>query len=157
MILMCLPPMIHQIEKNNRCNLWRERRTKYRYSGHCRSISEQYLFAIADGQLPSNGGAGYVIRRILRRAIRYGYTFLNQKDAFIHLLIPTLVQEMGNTFPELKVQQNLVTNVIKEEEHSFLRTLEQGLQLLERIILETKGKEVTGKKAFELFDTYGFP
>jgi alanyl-tRNA synthetase len=149
-------PMIHQIEKTTGVayGVNEEQNIAIRViADHIRAVS----FAIADGQLPSNGGAGYVIRRILRRAIRYGYTFLNQKDAFIHLLIPTLVQEMGDTFPELKAQQSLVTNVIKEEEHSFLRTLEQGLQLLERIINETKGKEVTGKKAFELFDTYGFP
>ncbi len=120
---------------------------------HVRAV----VFAIADGQLPSNTGAGYVIRRILRRAVRYGFTFLNQKDAFIYNLVPTLVNQMGTIFPELKAQKQLVSNVIKEEEQSFLRTLEQGLQLLEGIIKNTEGKMVSGKKAFELFDTFGFP
>jgi len=120
---------------------------------HVRAVA----FAIADGQLPSNTGAGYVIRRILRRAVRYGFTFLNQKEAFIYKLVPTLVNQMGTIFPELKAQENLVSNVIKEEEHSFLRTLEQGLQLLEGIIKNTQGDVVSGKKAFELFDTFGFP
>jgi len=120
---------------------------------HVRAVS----FAIADGQLPSNTGAGYVIRRILRRAVRYGFTFLNQKETFIYKLIPTLVSQMGTTFPELVNQKQLITNVIKEEEHSFLRTLDQGLQLLEGIIKNTKGNTVSGKKAFELFDTFGFP
>jgi alanyl-tRNA synthetase len=120
---------------------------------HVRAVA----FAIADGQLPSNTGAGYVIRRILRRAVRYGFTFLNHQEAFIYKLVPTLVNQMGETFPELKSQKDLISNVIKEEEHSFLRTLEQGLQLLEGIIKNTKGKTVSGKKAFELFDTFGFP
>ncbi len=120
---------------------------------HVRAVS----FAIADGQLPSNTGAGYVIRRILRRAVRYGFTFLNQKEAFIYKLVPTLVSQMGATFPELKTQKNLISNVIKEEEHAFLRTLDQGLQLLDVIIKDTKTKVVSGKKAFDLFDTFGFP
>ncbi len=120
---------------------------------HVRAVS----FAIADGQLPSNTGAGYVIRRILRRAVRYGFTFLNQKDTFIYKLVPTLVNQMGDTFPELVSQKQLITNVIKEEEQSFLRTLDQGLQLLEGIIKNTIGNTVSGKKAFELFDTFGFP
>jgi len=120
---------------------------------HVRAVS----FAIADGQLPSNTGAGYVIRRILRRAVRYGFTFLNQKEPFIYKLVPTLVNQMGTTFPELSNQKHLITNVIKEEEQSFLRTLDQGLQLLEGIIKNTQGKTVSGKKAFELFDTFGFP
>jgi alanyl-tRNA synthetase len=120
---------------------------------HVRAVS----FAIADGQLPSNTGAGYVIRRILRRAVRYGFTFLNQKEAFIYKLVPTLVNQMGSSFPELVSQKQLITNVIKEEEQSFLRTLDQGLQLLEGIIKNTVGKIVSGKKAFELFDTFGFP
>jgi alanyl-tRNA synthetase len=149
-------PMIRQIEKVTGVEYGKneEQNIAIRViADHIRAVS----FAIADGQLPSNGGAGYVIRRILRRAVRYGFTFLNQKDAFIYQLIPTLVEEMGDTFPELKKQQSLVNNVIKEEEYSFLRTLDQGLQLLERIVQETNGKEVSGKKAFELFDTYGFP
>ena len=122
-------------------------------SDHVRAVA----FAIADGQLPSNTGAGYVIRRILRRAIRYGFTFLNKKEPFIYKLVTTLSNQMGTYFPELKVQKQLITNVIKEEENSFLRTLDQGLVLLDGIIKNTKGSEVSGKKAFELFDTYGFP
>jgi alanyl-tRNA synthetase len=120
---------------------------------HVRAVA----FAIADGQLPSNTGAGYVIRRILRRAIRYGFTFLNTKEAFIYQLVEVLANQMGDFFPEIKSQQNLVTNVIREEEASFLRTLDQGLQLLENVIGETKGNEVPGAKAFELYDTFGFP
>ncbi len=122
-------------------------------SDHVRAVA----FAIADGQLPSNTGAGYVIRRILRRAIRYGFTFLNTKEPFIYKLVNTLSKQMGDYFPELKAQKQLITNVIKEEENSFLRTLDQGLVLLDGIIGNTKGTEVSGKKAFELFDTYGFP
>lgn len=120
---------------------------------HVRAVA----FAIADGQLPSNTGAGYVIRRILRRAVRYGFTFLTQKEPFIYKLVATLVSQMGKTFPELVNQKQLITNVIKEEEHSFLRTLDQGLQLLEVIINNTQDAIVSGKKAFELFDTFGFP
>ncbi|AOZ99851.1 alanine--tRNA ligase [Flavobacterium commune] len=120
---------------------------------HVRAVA----FAIADGQLPSNTGAGYVIRRILRRAIRYGFTFLNTKEPFINQLVAVLADQMGEFFPEIKKQQTLVTNVIREEEASFLRTLDQGLQLLENVMAETKGKEVAGTKAFELYDTFGFP
>uniref|UniRef100_UPI00262AB1C1 alanine--tRNA ligase n=1 Tax=Flavobacterium sp. TaxID=239 RepID=UPI00262AB1C1 len=120
---------------------------------HVRAVA----FAIADGQLPSNTGAGYVIRRILRRAIRYGFTFLNTKEPFINKLVEVLANQMGEFFPEIKAQQQLVTNVIREEEASFLRTLDQGLQLLENVVAETKGKEVSGAKAFELYDTFGFP
>ncbi|MDP5027650.1 MAG: alanine--tRNA ligase, partial [Flavobacterium sp.] len=120
---------------------------------HVRAVA----FAIADGQLPSNTGAGYVIRRILRRAIRYGFTFLGTKEPFINKLVEVLANQMGEFFPEIKSQQQLVTNVIREEEASFLRTLEQGLQLLEKVVAETSGKEVSGAKAFELYDTFGFP
>jgi alanyl-tRNA synthetase len=120
---------------------------------HVRAVA----FAIADGQLPSNGGAGYVIRRILRRAIRYGFTFLNKKEPFINELVEVLSVQMGGFFPEIKSQQSLVTNVIKEEEASFLRTLDQGLQLLDNVIAQTSGNEVSGVKAFELYDTFGFP
>lgn len=120
---------------------------------HVRAVA----FAIADGQLPSNNGAGYVIRRILRRAIRYGFTFLNTKEPFIYQLVEVLAGQMGEFFPEIKSQQQLVTNVIREEEASFLRTLDQGLQLLENVVSETKGNEVSGAKAFELYDTFGFP
>jgi alanyl-tRNA synthetase len=120
---------------------------------HVRAVA----FAIADGQLPSNTGAGYVIRRILRRAIRYGFTFLNTKEAFIYELVATLSIQMGDSFSEITAQKNLVMNVIKEEENSFLRTLDQGLQLLENVISSTQGKLVSGQKAFELYDTFGFP
>ena len=120
---------------------------------HVRTV----YFAIADGQLPSNTGAGYVIRRILRRAIRYGFTFLGQKNAFIHLLVATLEQQMGDAFPELKREQKLAFNVIREEENSFLKTLDQGLLLLDTILKGSKDNVLEGAKAFELYDTYGFP
>ena len=120
---------------------------------HVRAVA----FAIADGQLPSNTGAGYVIRRILRRAIRYGFTFLDTKEPFIYELVAVLADQMGAFFPEMKSQQQLVTNVIREEEASFLRTLAQGLQLLDQVVAETKGHEVSGAKVFELYDTFGFP
>ncbi len=120
---------------------------------HLRAVA----FAIADGQLPSNTGAGYVIRRILRRAIRYGFTFLDQKEPFIYELVATLTNQMGSAFPELKKQKNLITNVIKEEEQSFLRTLDQGLLLLDQVIANAKDKSISGAKVFELYDTYGFP
>ncbi len=120
---------------------------------HVRAVS----FSIADGQLPSNTGAGYVIRRILRRAIRYGFTFLDTKEPFIYKLVETLSNQMSQAFPELKSQKNLIVNVIKEEENSFLRTLDQGLVLLDNVIQQTTGKVVAGEKVFELYDTYGFP
>ena len=120
---------------------------------HVRTV----YFAIADGQLPSNNGAGYVIRRILRRAIRYGFTFLNQKEAFIHRLVNTLSEQMGEAFPELKREQQLAFNVIREEENSFLKTLDQGLVLLESIMTNSKAKNIKGSKVFELYDTFGFP
>ena len=120
---------------------------------HVRAVA----FAIADGQLPSNTGAGYVIRRILRRAIRYGFTFLDQKEPFIFKLVVVLSKQLGTVFSEIKTQQHLITNVIKEEEQSFLRTLEQGLVLLDGIIKESSSDIISGEKAFELYDTYGFP
>ena len=123
---------------------------------HLRAVS----FSIADGQLPSNAKAGYVIRRILRRAVRYAYTFLGQKEGFLYKLVPTLVQEMGEAFPELKAQQQLITKVMKEEEESFLRTLDKGIALLNDAMdkLKAEGKTVlAGTEAFRLFDTYGFP
>ena len=120
---------------------------------HIRAVS----FSIADGQLPSNTGAGYVIRRILRRAIRYGFTFLNTKEPFMFLLVKVLSDTMGKSFPELKDQQQLIENVVKEEEHSFLKTLDQGLLLLDNIVAENKDKKIDGRKAFELYDTFGFP
>ena len=120
---------------------------------HIRAVS----FSIADGQLPSNTGAGYVIRRILRRAIRYGFTFLNTKEPFMFLLVKVLSETMGKSFPELKDQRQLIENVVKEEEHSFLKTLDQGLLLLDNIVAENKDKKIDGRKAFELYDTFGFP
>ena len=123
---------------------------------HLRAVA----FSIADGQLPSNAKAGYVIRRILRRAVRYAYTFLGQKEAFIYKLIPVLTNEMGEAFPELKAQHDLIIHVIKEEEDSFLRTLEKGINLLSSAMEELKkqGKtQLDGVQAFRLFDTYGFP
>ncbi|WOI23185.1 alanine--tRNA ligase [Nonlabens ulvanivorans] len=123
---------------------------------HVRAVA----FSIADGQLPSNNGAGYVIRRILRRAIRYGFTYLNKKEPFIYMLVNTLSKQMGDAFPELKSQKNLILNVIKEEEQSFLRALDQGLVLLDSMITAAKSNSqniIDGNKAFELYDTYGFP
>lgn len=122
-------------------------------SDHLRAVA----FSIADGQLPSNTGAGYVIRRILRRAVRYGFTFLHTKDPFIYKLVDTLIKQMGGAFPELKKEKNLITNVIKEEEASFLRTLDQGLVLLDTVIENAESKTISGVKAFELYDTFGFP
>ena len=122
-------------------------------SDHLRAVA----FSIADGQLPSNTGAGYVIRRILRRAVRYGFTFLNTKEPFIYKLVNTLIKQMGGAFPELKKEKNLITNVIKEEETSFLRTLDQGLVLLDTVIENADSKTISGVKAFELYDTFGFP
>lgn len=123
---------------------------------HLRAVA----FSIADGQLPGNAKAGYVIRRILRRAVRYAYTFLNQKEAFMYKLLPTFVGEMGGAYPELAAQQELIGRVIKEEEDSFLRTLEKGISLLNGAMDELRAhgaKELDGKEAFRLFDTYGFP
>ena len=123
---------------------------------HLRAVA----FSIADGQLPSNAKAGYVIRRILRRAVRYAYTFLGQKGAFLYKLLPTLVEEMGDAFPELKAQQTLIAKVMKEEEDSFLRTLDKGISLLDKAMEQLKAEnktELSGEQAFRLFDTYGFP
>ena len=122
-------------------------------SDHIRSV----YFAIADGQLPSNNGAGYVIRRILRRAIRYGFTFLNQKDPFIFHLVETLNQQLNSVFPELEKQKSISANVIREEEASFLKTLDQGLTLLDTILASAEIETISGLKAFELYDTFGFP
>ena len=120
---------------------------------HLRTV---YL-AITDGQLPSNTGAGYVIRRILRRAIRYGFTFLNQKEPFIYHLVDTLNNQLKSVFPELDKQKSISANVIREEETSFLKTLDQGLTLFDTVLGASKDKVVSGAKAFELFDTFGFP
>ena len=123
---------------------------------HLRAVS----FSIADGQLPGNAKAGYVIRRILRRAVRYAYTFLGQREAFLYKLLPTLVEEMGDAFPELKAQQQLIARVMKEEEDAFLRTLDKGIALLDKAMEEMRSKgakELNGEQAFRMFDTYGFP
>ena len=123
---------------------------------HIRTIA----FSITDGQLPSNAKAGYVIRRILRRAVRYGYTFLRQKQAFMYKLLPVLIEDMGTAYPELNAQKELIGKVIKEEEEAFLRTLETGIRLLEKTIAEAKATgrtEISGKDAFTLYDTFGFP
>ena len=122
---------------------------------HLRAVA----FSIADGQLPGNAKAGYVIRRILRRAVRYAYTFLGQKEAFLFKLLPVLIQEMGEAFPELPAQRELIGRVMKEEEDAFLRTLDKGISLLEKELSgkESGSKELDGTIAFRLFDTYGFP
>ena len=123
---------------------------------HVRTIA----FSVADGQLPSNAKAGYVIRRILRRAVRYGYTFLGFKEAFMYRLIDTLIEGMGDAYPEIKAQADLIKHVTKEEEDAFLRTLDTGMKLIEKVIADTKaaGKTVVdGKEAFTLYDTFGFP
>ena len=121
---------------------------------HLRAVA----FSIADGQLPSNAKAGYVIRRILRRAVRYAYTFLGQKEAFMYKLLNVLVREMGTAYPELTAQRELIGRVMKEEEDSFLRTLEKGIMLLNGAMDELKAHgqtQLDGKEAFRLFDTYG--
>ena len=120
---------------------------------HLRAIA----FSIADGQLPSNAKAGYVIRRILRRAVRYGYTFLGHKEAFIYKLVPVLIQEMGDAYPELPAQRELIMKVMKEEEDSFLRTLSNGIRMLDELMAKADSKRIGGTEAFTLFDTYGFP
>ncbi len=120
---------------------------------HVRAVA----FAIADGQLPSNTGAGYVIRRILRRGVRYGFTFLNFREPFMHKLVPVLGNQLRNVFPELESQKDYVSRVIFEEEAAFLRTLEKGLKRIEAIQADLKGNVISGALAFELYDTYGFP
>jgi len=122
-------------------------------SDHIRAVS----FAISDGQIPSNAGAGYVIKRILRRAIRYGYSFLGFKKGFMYQLVPTLAEQMGDAFPELKKQQKLITRVIQEEEASFLRTLDKGIDRFKNYVNSLHGKTIDGGFAFELYDTFGFP
>ena len=149
-------PLIREIETLAKTTYGNKEKTDVAIrviADHLRTV----YFAIADGQLPSNTGAGYVIRRILRRAIRYGFTFLKQTRPFIHLLVKILSQQMGKAFPELMKEEQLAFNVIKEEENSFLKTLDQGLVLLDSVIKETNGKIVNGSKAFELYDTFGFP
>jgi len=159
----------HETNKTNKTNETNETQEQVNVAmrvcaDHLRAVS----FSIADGQLPGNAKAGYVIRRILRRAVRYAYTFLGQKEAFLYKLLPTLVEEMGDAFPELKAQQTLIGRVIKEEEDSFLRTLDKGIALLDKAMAEIKATAVSGSaadaslvldgvQAFRLFDTYGFP
>ncbi len=150
-------PIINQIAKmsNNTYGVNNEKDIAMRVvADHIRAVT----FSIADGQLPSNTGAGYVIRRILRRAVRYGYTFLGFEEPFMFQLIPALVDQMGESFPELKAQQTLIEQVIKEEEASFLRTLSQGIKRFEQYLLNHPDcKIIDGDFAFELFDTFGFP
>ena len=149
-------PLIREIETITRAAYGKEEETDIAIRvvvDHIRAVA----FAIADGQLPGNTGAGYVIRRILRRAIRYGFTFLGAKEPFMHRLLPALTRVMGDAFPELREQKDLIANVIREEEVSFLKTLEQGLAMLDDVLKATKGKLVDGAKAFELYDTFGFP
>ncbi len=149
-------PLIREIEAISSAKYGKGEKTDIAMrviADHVRAVA----FSIADGQLPSNNGAGYVIRRILRRAVRYGFTFLDKKEPFIYRLVDVLSKKMGKAFPEIKVQKNLIENVIREEESSFLRTLEQGLILLNQMIESANSKTIPGEKAFELYDTYGFP
>ena len=152
-------PIIKEISRLSGMEYGKEEKTDVAMrvvADHLRAVA----FSIADGQLPGNAKAGYVIRRILRRAVRYAYTFLNQKEAFMFKLMPTLIHEMGEAYPELTAQRELITKVIKEEEESFLRTLSNGINMLSDAMQEVKaeGKTVLdGTKVFRLFDTYGFP
>jgi alanyl-tRNA synthetase len=149
-------PLIAEIEKITATTYGSKEETDIAIrvvADHIRAIA----FSIADGQLPSNTGAGYVIRRILRRAVRYGFTFLGSKEPFMYQLVKVMVGQMGDAFPELKNQAQLIENVIKEEEQSFLNTLDQGLGLLDRLMSESKDNTLSGEKAFELYDTFGFP
>ena len=152
-------PIIKEIGRICDCQYGKDAKTDVAMrviADHVRTIA----FSITDGQLPSNAKAGYVIRRILRRAVRYGYTFLGQRKAFMYKLLPVLNDTMGEAYPELLSQQELVAKVMKEEEEAFLRTLETGIRLLDKIMADTKaaGKtEITGVEAFTLYDTYGFP
>ena len=152
-------PMIHEIERLSEKKYGEKEDTDVAMrviADHIRAVA----FSIADGQLPGNAKAGYVIRRILRRAVRYAYTFLDQKEAFLYKLVPMLVHEMGEAYPELAAQRELITRVIKEEEDSFLRTLDKGIRMINDAMEELKSKgskELDGVQAFKLFDTYGFP
>ena len=152
-------PIIKEISRLSGMEYGKEEKTDIAMrvvADHLRAVA----FSIADGQLPSNAKAGYVIRRILRRAVRYAYTFLGQKDAFLYKLLPVLINEMGEAYPELPAQRELIGKVIMEEEDSFLRTLANGIKLLNELMAEAKGKGqnvIAGDKAFTLFDTFGFP
>ena len=149
-------PIINEIEKITKNNYGVSQQVDIAIrviADHIRTV----FFAIADGQLPSNIGAGYVIRRILRRAIRYGFTFLDQKKPFIHLLVEIITKQLGDIFPELNREKQLAFNVIMEEEKSFLKTLDQGLVLLENVIGNLNDKKIPGERVFELYDTFGFP
>ena len=149
-------PMLRRIGEICGCEYGKEEKTDIAMrvvADHIRTIA----FAITDGQLPSNEKAGYVIRRILRRAVRYAYTFLNQSEAFLYQLVPQLIDDMGDAYPELKAQEKQIIPVIKSEEEAFLRTLEKGISLLDKLMKEAKGKEISGTDVFTLKDTYGFP
>ena len=149
-------PMLRRIGEICGCEYGKEEKTDIAMrvvADHIRTIA----FAITDGQLPSNEKAGYVIRRILRRAVRYAYTFLNQHEAFLYQLVPQLIDDMGDAYPELKAQEKQIIPVIKSEEEAFLRTLEKGISLLDKLMKEAKGKEISGTDVFTLKDTYGFP
>ena len=149
-------PIIQAIAKMSGIEYGKEEKTDVAMrviADHLRAVS----FAIADGQLPSNNGAGYVIRRVLRRAVRYGFTFLGSEEPFVCQLLPILVQQMEHNYPEIKAQQELVSKVIREEEASFLRTLAQGIKRFESYVEQHPGQDIDGNFAFELFDTYGFP
>ena len=152
-------PMLHQIGQICSCEYGKDEKTDIAMrviADHIRTIA----FAITDGQLPSNEKAGYVIRRILRRAVRYGYTFLNQREAFLYKLVPQLIKDMGQAYPELVKMQNQITPVIKAEEEAFLRTLDKGISLLDKLMEDAQkaGKtEISGVDVFTLKDTYGFP
>ena len=149
-------PMLHKIGEICGCEYGKDEKTDIAMrviADHIRTIA----FAITDGQLPSNEKAGYVIRRILRRAVRYGYTFLGQREAFMYRLVPQLIEDMGDAYPELRKQEQQIIPVIKSEEEAFLRTLDKGISLLDKLMKEAKGKEISGVDVFTLKDTYGFP
>ena len=149
-------PMLHKIGEICGCTYGNDEKTDIAMrviADHIRTIA----FAITDGQLPSNEKAGYVIRRILRRAVRYGYTFLGQREAFMYRLVPQLIEDMGDAYPELRKQEQQIIPVIKSEEEAFLRTLDKGISLLDKLMKEAKGKEISGVDVFTLKDTYGFP
>ena len=149
-------PMLHKIGEICGCEYGKDEKTDIAMrviADHIRT----FAFAITDGQLPSNEKAGYVIRRILRRAVRYGYTFLGQREAFMFRLVPQLIEDMGDAYPELKKQEQQIIPVIKSEEEAFLRTLDKGITLLDKLMREAKGKEISGVDVFTLKDTYGFP